>query len=456
MNDRDRRPGLVWFRRDLRLDDNPAWAAATLAHDEVIALFVLEPELLDPASAVRRDQLLAHLGALDRRLRELGGHLTVRYGPAPEAVAKAVADGDAAAVHVNRDHSPFARERDRATEAAVGVPIQAHDGQTVHPAGSVLTRRGTLSQVFGPFHKTWRSTPLDPWPEPGPGRPIGLAGVELPAPTGPLWQEAGEEAARDRLDAWLDQVDDYPDTRDLPAVPGTSQLSADLKFGTLAARTVLAVVGTATAGRDAFVRQLAWRDWWAHLLAERPDLADAAVRPEYDAIAWRDDPDDFDRWCEGRTGFPIVDAGMRQLTTTGWMHNRVRMVCASFLVKDLLIDWRRGERFFRHHLVDADPAQNAGNWQWVAGTGPDAAPYFRIFNPTTQGEKFDPRGDYVRTWVPELAGLPAPGIHRPASLGPLDLVGAGIELGTDYPEPLVDHAEARVRTLAAYKAVVGS
>ena len=201
-------------------------------------------------------------------------------------------------------------------------------------------------------------------------------------------------------------------------------------------------MGAETAGREAFVRQLAWRDWWAHTLARRPELPDVALKARYDDIIWRDDPDGFERWCHGRTGFPIVDAGMRQLTGTGWMHNRVRMICASFLVKDLLIDWRKGERFFRHHLVDADVAQNAGNWQWVAGTGPDAAPYFRIFNPTSQATKFDPRGEYVRRWVPELGALPTTIIHEPHLADPDLLAAAGIILGETYPQPIVDHRDA--------------
>jgi deoxyribodipyrimidine photo-lyase len=365
-----------------------------------------------------------------------------------------VQDGDASSLYLNADVTPFSLGRDAAVAEAVTVPVRRFDGLTVHEPGRVLTKKGTLSRVFTPFHRTWAATELEPWPEAGAGQPLAMAGVELPSPHGPIRQPAGEDGAWHRLREWLATVDDYPETRDYPAIPGTSELSADLKFGTLAARTVLDVVGTSTPGRAAFVRQLAWRDWWAHLLTQRPDLADVAVRPQYDAIAWRADGEGFERWCGGQTGYPIVDAGMRQLTETGWMHNRVRMICASFLVKDLLIDWRKGERFFRHHLIDADLAQNAGNWQWVAGTGPDAAPYFRIFNPTSQGRKFDPDGDYVRRWVPELAGLSAPAIHEPSSIGPLELAAAGVRLGATYPEPIIDHSFARRRALAAYKAAL--
>jgi deoxyribodipyrimidine photo-lyase len=442
--------GIVWFRRDLRLDANPAWAAATAEHAEVVGVFVLEPHLLDAAGPHRREQLLAHLDALDSQLRELGGALTVRRGPAPAAIADVVAETDATALHLNEESSPFGRRRDSDVEARLSIPVHGHHGTVVHEPGAVLTARGTLSRVFTPFFRTWSATPWQPWPDPGDAAVIGLDGDPLPRPHGRPRQPPGEGAAWGRLQAWLERVDDYPRTRDLPAVDGTSELSADLKFGSIAARTVVDVVGTSTPGREAFVRQLAWRDWWAHTLLERPDLRTEALQDKYDRIRWRDDDDGFSAWAEGRTGFPIVDAAMRQLVDTGWMHNRLRMITASFLVKDLLIDWRRGERFFFHHLVDADPAQNAGNWQWVAGTGPDAAPYFRVFNPTAQSRKFDPGGDYLRRWLPELAGLPDGDLHEPAAVGPLELAAAGIELGVDYPWPIVDHAEARDRALAAY------
>ncbi len=447
----DRKPGLVWFRRDLRLDDNPAWAAATAAHHEVIALFVIESALMNSSGPIRRDQLLAHLHALDGELRARGGALVVRAGPAASAIPKVLNECEASALYYNADAGRFAVSRDRATNQATSVPVHVLHGLTVHEPGAVLTKAGTLSQVFTPFYKTWCSMPLTSWPSSGAGRPATLAGLAIPAPQRAPRQEAGEAAAWQRLVRWNEAVDGYQVTRDQPSIDGTSDLSGDLKFGTLAARTVIDVIGTATAGREAFVRQIAWRDWWAHTLTVRPDLAEVAMKGPYDSIAWHDDPDGFARWCAGMTGYPIVDAGMRQLVRTGWMHGRVRMLCASFLVKDLLIDWRRGERFFRHHLVDADVAQNAGNWQWVAGTGPDAAPYFRVFNPTTQGRKFDPAGDYIRRWVPELAALAAAIIHDPYAAGPLDLAAANVVLGETYPAPVVDHGLARLRVLDVYK-----
>ncbi len=444
--------GVVWFRNDLRLNQNPAWAHATRNHDTVSAVVAIDPRMLAAAGPFRRSQWLADVAALDGQLRSLGGGLTVRVGP-PVDVLPAVADG-ADAVYANRSTSRFGRARDATVAAAVRCPIEGFWGTLTAPPGTVLTGKGTLSRVFTPFWKVWARTPLDPWPEPGDARI--QAGESDPIPEhDPAPRPAGEAGAMDRLLSWLDDVDSYPETRDLPSLPGTSELSTALRMGTLGPRTVLDVVGTSTEGRDGFVRQLAWRDWYAHLLLENPTMPDAAIRPEYDAIRWLEDPVGLDAWKQGRTGYPIVDAGMRQLAATGWMHNRVRMITASFLVKDLLVDWREGERWFRWMLTDGEPSQNAGNWQWVAGVGTDAAPYFRIFNPVAQSRKFDASGDYIRTWVPELADLDAKTIHAPWEAGPLDLATAGVILGDTYPNPIVDHSMARDRTLAAYKHALG-
>jgi deoxyribodipyrimidine photo-lyase len=250
-------------------------------------------------------------------------------------------------------------------------------------------------------------------------------------------------------------VDTYRSDRDDLDGTGGSALSAALRFGTLSPRAVVRAVAGAGADREAFVRQLAWRDWFAHLLAEEPTLPTRSLRPEYEGIRWHDDPDGLEAWKAGRTGYPVVDAGMRQLAATGTMHNRARMITASFLVKDLLVDWRLGERHFRHLLVDGDVPQNAGNWQWVAGTGPDAAPYFRVFNPVTQSRAHDPTGAYIRRWVPELARLDDTAVHAPWMVGPLELALAGVTLGEQYPAPIVDHAGARVRAIDAYRAARG-
>ncbi|MGE0879962.1 MAG: deoxyribodipyrimidine photo-lyase [Acidimicrobiia bacterium] len=459
---RDEHPAVVWFRRDLRLSDNPAWAAATGGHSSVLAVFVREPNLVDVGAAgpFRAGQLVVNLDALDVELGRLGGRLCVVDGPAEHALPRLVASHGASRVYANADVSPFSRSRDDRVRGATPVEIVWSYGSLVHEPGAVLTKQGTLSQVFTPFYREWERTPLSDWPEPRRCTVIEDAGTGIP----PEWQalaagapiSGGEREASRRLRHWLGDVDRYGQTHDAVAVDGTSQLSIDLKFGTLAGRTVLDAVGETTPGRSGFVRQLAWRDWYAHLLMQHPKLVERAMRPEYDAIAWRDDDEGFMAWCHGRTGFPIVDAGMRQLASTGWMHNRARMITASFLVKDLLIDWRRGERHFRYLLADGDTAQNVGNWQWVAGTGPDAAPYFRIFNPVSQGRKFDPDGDYVRRWIPELANLDRSLIHAPWEGGPLDLAAAGVTLGVDYPYPIVDHAAARERALAAYSDVRSS
>jgi deoxyribodipyrimidine photo-lyase len=310
---------------------------------------------------------------------------------------------------------------------------------------------GRTPRVFTSFFRTWSGLDLGEDPAPARIRVDGDTGEGLPRLESIPFQAGGEEAAMDRLSSFAERVDNYSKGRDVPAADATSVLSADLHFGTLGPRTVLSVIGSGSPGRAAFVRQLAWRDWYAHLIWEQPSLVANAMREDLDRILWANDPDDIAAWQGGRTGYPLVDAGMRQLASTGWMHNRVRMVTASFLVKDLLVDWRMGERWFRRLLVDGDVAQNAGNWQWVAGTGPDAAPYFRVFNPVRQSAKFDPAGDYIRRFVPELAKLPNRWLHAPWSAPSEELAGAGVVLGESYPYPIVEHAWARSRALAAYR-----
>jgi len=443
---------IVWFRRDLRLADNPAWAAASAAADRVTALYVLDPVLLGGAGEFRRTQLLAHLHGLDESLQRLGGRLLVRRGTPTTVVPAVVAECGADLVCANADVTPYARRRDRDVNELLGGMLQQWWGNLVHAPGSVLTAKGRTSRVFTPFAAKWSRMGLPSWPEGGRVKVDHEQGEELPALQSPPFQSGGEEAAADRLLTFSERVDDYEGNRVIPAVDGTSLLSADLRFGTLAPRRVATTIGTSTKGRAAFVRQLAWRDWFAHLLWEVPSLVDTALRPELDRIAWENDPADITAWKTGRTGYPLVDAGMRQLATTGWMHNRVRMVVASFLVKDLLVDWRIGERWLRHLLVDGDIAQNAGNWQWVAGTGPDAAPYFRVFNPVVQSQRFDPEGAYITTFVPELANVPAPWIHAPWTAASSELAVAGVTLGGTYPHPIIDHGFARDRAIAAYNA----
>ena len=440
---------IVWFRNDLRLTDNPAWAAATIEHDRVAALFVVDPRLWSEGGR-RTDLLAAHLRSLDASLAERGGRLMVRRGD-PVRIVSDMARHLSAAVYGNRDVSPYATRRDAAVAALPGFEMRWFQGRWVHGPGRVVTGRGEPYRVFTPFHKQWQALPWDRWPDPGGAAVDGDPGDGVPdSPPPPM--SPGEDAAADRLGRFLEAADRYDEDRDRPDREGTSRLSIDLKFGTIAARRVAAEAGDGTAGRRAFVRQLAWRDFYAQVLLAHPGTVRSAMRREYDGIAWTDDPEGLEAWQAGRTGYPIVDAGMRQLRAEGWMHNRVRMITASFLVKDLLIDWRLGERHFRRLLLDADPAQNVGNWQWVAGTGADAAPYFRIFNPVAQGRRFDPDGVYVRRWVPELAQAPASWIHAPWEVSGGELADAGVVLGDTYPRPIVDHPSAREATLAAYAA----
>ncbi|MEM9518684.1 MAG: deoxyribodipyrimidine photo-lyase [Actinomycetota bacterium] len=446
---------IMWFRRDLRLDDNPAWAAATSAGADVTPLLVVEPGLLETAGPHRRRAFLTAADALDRALIEHGARLHVRTGN-PATILPALAnETGASTVFANADVSRWAQRRDAAVESALGAtPIEWHWGTLAHAPGTILTQAGTLSKVFTPFAKRWFAVPLRPEAQPGTASLASDPGDGLPELDNPRSPSLSDT----RVDEWQADIDAYATTRDLPAIDGTSRLSTALRFGTVSPRSLAEAYGVHTPGREGFVRQLAWRDWYAHLTYQFPNIDRHAIRPEYDNIEWQHGPDvddEFQAWADGQTGYPIVDAGMRQLAQTGWMHNRVRMITASFLVKDLLIDWRRGERHFRHLLSDAEPSQNAGNWQWVAGTGTDAAPYFRIFNPTSQSKKFDPAGDYIRQWVPELASLDKTTIHEPAAAAPLDLAAAGVVLGDTYPAPIVNHAVARDRTLAAYKTALG-
>ncbi len=470
-------PAIWWIRRDLRLTDNQALAAAITAgrsgegRPSVVPVFILDPALLRApiAGAKRVAFLLEGLRHLDASLRRVEGTLVIRAGDPTAELSALLAETGATAIFAERDPSPAARARD--ADVAAALPLELVDGLCVHSPGSVLKADGAPYVVFTPFSRAWQARKL---PQPADifwdldcfSTPAGL--VTLPIPDEPALPggvpfEAGEAAARHYLEDFVGIEDaaatagirGYPLRRDLPAVAGTSRLSPYLRFGMISARAAAVRAldpALRGAGVEAWLAELAWRDFFMHILHHFPHVIDESFRPELRGIAWADDPADFDAWCAGRTGYPIVDAGMRQLVASGWMHNRVRMITASFLVKHLLVDWRWGERFFMEHLIDGDPALNNGNWQWVAGTGTDAAPYFRIFNPTAQGRRFDPAGAYVRRWLPELARVPEPLVHTPWEMPDDAQRAAGCVIGRDYPAPIVDHAWARRRALAAYRA----
>ncbi|MFP4512100.1 MAG: cryptochrome/photolyase family protein [Acidimicrobiales bacterium] len=447
-------PTIMWFRRDLRLSDNPALVEALRTDDEVLALFVIDPALWGPAGENRRAFLVGCLRVLDD---DLGGALVVRHGDPVEVVPAVARELGATSVHVAADFGPYGTRRDEAVAAALTAEGRelVFDGSpyAVDP-GTVRNQAGDPYQVFTPFSRAWKTTG---WPDPlrRPSDPAWASGIEsdpLPEaePTADQLPEPGETAGRRRLDAFLRRhVERYADRRDEPGVDGTSRLSPYLRWGCVHPRQILSRLGD-SPGEQAFRTELAWREFYADVLFHRPDTARAAFRQTMAAMAVDEGSETdevFAAWCEGRTGYPIVDAGMRQLHAEGWMHNRVRMITASFLVKDLHLDWTRGARHFMAHLVDGDLASNQHGWQWVAGTGTDAAPYFRVFNPVTQSRRFDPDGTYLRRWLPELADLDAAVIHEPWTADPTlfaDRAGSG------YPPPIVDHATERAEALARY------
>ncbi len=440
---------VMWFRRDLRLRDHPALAAAA-AQGPVTALFVLDDALLRSDGGPRTAYLHRTLRALDADLRAHGGRLTVRRGRPERVVPTLVADVGASAVHVSADYAPYGAARDERVRSALGdVPLVATGSPYAVAPGRVRKADGEPYQVFTPFFRAWLAhgwrAPADSDPArvdwrsaPGDGIPDEPPGAtELP--------DAGERAA---LATWArfrdEHLGSYGVDRNRPDLDRSSHLSPHLKFGTIHPRTLLADLA---GGGDAYQRQLCWREFYASILYHWPDSAFGYFRPQlrnmlYDDGARADER--FAAWAQGRTGYPIVDAGMRQLLATGWMHNRVRLIAASFLVKDLHLEWTRGARHFMDHLIDGDLANNQHGWQWTAGTGTDAAPYFRIFNPTTQAKKFDPQGAYVRRWVPELNALPDKVVHEPWTLDPPP---------PGYPARIVDHDTERAESLARYAAV---
>ena len=482
-------PAIVWFRDDLRIADNPALAAAIRRGGPILCVYLVQdaqnsghpgdnptqdssPTGPRARGAAARWYLHQALGALGAALAARGGRLDLYDGPVHETLSRLIAESGAGALYWNRRYAPAAVAEDEKNKQAFAGQCEARsfNGALLFEPWEIRTGAGAPYRVFSPFWRAARAKlpgaltlapepgRIDAAPAPSGARPLAAFGLTPAHPNwahgfGAVWR-AGETAARARLTHFIDaQLERYPHDRDRPDADATSGLSAALTFGEISPRQIAAAVLHAMARRPAlgragekFLSEIGWREFSYGLLFQAADLAQSAVNPAYDSFPWRDPArarDDVAAWWAGRTGYPIVDAGMRQLWATGVMHNRVRMIVASFLVKHLLIDWRVGERWFWNTLCDADAANNPASWQWVAGAGADAAPYFRIFNPILQGETFDPDGRYVKRWVPQLAHLPAGAIHKPWSVG-----GA-----PDYPAPIVDHAAARARALAALAAM---
>ena len=458
---------IAWFRRDLRVHDHPALAYALERFERVLPVFVVDPGILDGRwpSANRRWFLDGALTSLRSELTARGAPLVIVRGDPAETVTRLARDVGAQAVVVSRDRTPFGRARDQRAAGELngaGIDWVAGSGLYVHEPEAIGRDGGGAFRVFSPFHRRWRERPVrDVLRAPdrieAPALPSHLAdaatvdpgrliGDTAPTAALPLLLEPTERAARGRLDRWTGSgaLAGYAAGRDRLDLDGTSRLSQDLRWGLLSAVEVLQRTRGPGDGPERFAGELAWRDFYAHLLWHEPRVARRAFREDLEDVAWSIDEAAIEAWTAGRTGYPIVDAAMRQLLATGWMHNRARMIVASFLTKHLGVDWRVGEAHFMTHLVDGDPASNNGGWQWAASTGTDSQPWFRIFNPTLQGRRHDPDGAYVRRWVPELAalaGLEGAAVHEPPA-------------GTYLP-PIVSHAEARARALDAYGARAG-
>jgi deoxyribodipyrimidine photo-lyase len=483
----DQLPIIVWFRDDLRLSDHPALHAATKTDAPVLCLYLLDeqstqikPPQARPLGGATRWWLAQSLHALSERIAAIGGTLVLRRGAAAQVIPALAREINASHVYWNEiAQAPHLAITSDVTEALADLDIgtKSFPGDLLAHPNTIRMKEGRGLRVFTPFFKRILAMGGPVKPVPAPKKLIAAPSVESDklsdwqlAPSKPDWAGGlretwtpGEVAAQKHLKRFLADIQGYAGNRDRPDRDGTSRLSPHLRFGEISPRQIWHAAQFAATEHPKlqsdvgkFLSELGWREFCRHLLFDIPDLAARNLQESFDDFPWKSDAEALKAWQRGRTGYPIVDAGMRELWHTGVMHNRVRMVVASFLVKHLLIDWRDGEAWFWDTLVDADVGSNPANWQWVAGSGADAAPYFRVFNPILQGEKFDPNGDYVRRWVPELNNLSAKLVHQPWTATPTQLKDAGIKLGSDYPMPIIDHKQGRDRALKAYKTIRSS
>ncbi len=463
-------PSIIWFRRDLRLRDNPALDAALQSRKPLILLYIDETKkdrvLGGAAKLWQHHSLLSLKSSIEAK----GGDLILRRGVAADILSEIISLTGADEIHWNRRYGGWARGIDETIKTdlkAQGLTVHSHKANLLIEPWEIQTKTGGFYKIFTPF---WRAVCRDIEVAPPIAAPRSLpcfAGLDsddlqdwdlLPSSLDwatPLMKDyqPGEAGAMTRLASFLEgPVENYTEQRNRPDDErGTSKLSPHLAFGEISPRQIWTAAKQSAYNTDKFLSEIGWREFSYTLLFYNPDLASKNYKPTFDKYPWENDPVKTEAWRQGQTGYPFVDAGMRQLWQTGWQHNRVRMVCASFLIKHLLTDWRVGEAWYWDTLLEADPASNAASWQWVAGSGADASPYFRIFNPFTQGEKFDPNGDYVRKYVPELAQLPNKFIHQPWTASQEILAAAGVTLGENYPTPIVEHKMARERALAGYK-----
>ena len=463
---------LFWFRRDLRLEDNAGLYYALTSARRVHCAFVFDREILEalPTRSDRRVEFIhASVAGLREALRARGGDLLVLHERAAEAIPRLAAELGVDAVFANEDYEPDAIARDEAVAkalAAAGRRLHRAKDQAIFDKEEVLTRAGAPFTVFTPYKNAWlekvdefylRAYPVErhaaalaPSPVPASMPALEDLGFE-PTNLLAVGVVPGMAGARALLADFEPRMGDYHKARDFPGVKGVSYLSVHNRFGTVSIRELARRARSAKGlGPATWLSELIWRDFYFQVLWHHPHAARGAFRREYEAMRWPDDPGLFAAWCEGNTGYPLVDAAMRQINTTGYMHNRLRMVVASFLAKDLLVDWRKGERYFAENLIDFDLAQNNGGWQWAASTGCDAQPYFRIFNPVTQSERFDPKGRFIRRYLPELANVPDAFIHAPWTMDAAKQEAARCVIGRDYPAPVVDHAAQREKALALY------